>query len=152
MYDLYFKEGITGEKALLYNASIRKQFQYELENDENFVTEARMQHKMDMQYDIICINKPIMICEYKPDGYTKNIIKMFKQNPHGYFKYFKEIFQQNMKGTTLRKRIYIYKHYILFAVLTNEKHPIRQIKGMINKIIIAILFIPGKVASKIKNM
>ena len=54
MYDLYFKEGITGEKALLYNASIRKQFQYELENDENFVTEARMQHKMDMQYDIIC--------------------------------------------------------------------------------------------------
>lgn len=31
MYDLYFKEGITGEKALLYNASIRKQFQYELE-------------------------------------------------------------------------------------------------------------------------
>ena len=152
MYDLYFKEGITGEKALLYNASIRKQFQYELENDENFVTEARMQHKMDMQYDIICINKPIMICEYKPDGYTKNIIKMFKQNPHGYFKYFKEIFQQNMKGTTLRKRIYIDKHYILFAVLTNEKHPIRQIKGMINKIIIAILFIPGKVASKIKNM
>ena len=77
---------------------------------------------------------------------------MFNQNPHGYFKYFKEIFQQNMKGTTLRKRIYIYKHYILFAVLTNEKHPIRQIKGMINKIIIAILFIPGKVASKIKNM
>ena len=34
MFDLYFKEGITGEKALVYNASIRKQFQYELENDE----------------------------------------------------------------------------------------------------------------------
>lgn len=75
MFDLYFKEGITGEKALVYNASIRKQFQYELEKDEKFVTEARLHHKMDLKYEVRCFNKPIMICEYKPDGYTKISIK-----------------------------------------------------------------------------
>lgn len=150
MFDLYFKEKIIGEKALLYNAKIRKKFQYELENDEKFITEARMQHKMDLKYDVICINKPIMICEYKSDGYTKNISKVFMQNPYGYFKYFKEIFQQNMNGVTLKKRIYVYKHYILFATLTNAEHPIKQVKGILNKIMITILFIPGRIITKIK--
>ena len=148
MYDLYFKEGITGEKALLYNASIRKQFQYELENDENFVTEARMQHKMDMQYDIICINKPIMICEYQESGYTKNLEKQFKENPKGYFKFFQEILGRNMKGVLWEKRMYAIKHYILFATLTNQKHILKSIKGITNKFLIVFLYIPGKVMTK----
>ena len=50
MFDLYFKNGITGEKALVYNASIRKQFEYKLEHDEKFVTEARLHHEMDLKY------------------------------------------------------------------------------------------------------
>ena len=150
MFDLYFKEGITGEKALVYNASIRKQFQYELEKDEKFVTEARLHHQMDLKYEVRCFNKPIMICEYKPDGYTKNINKIFKQSPYGYFEYFKEIFHQDMHGVTLKKRLYVYKHYILFSVLTNQKHPIKQVEGIGNKAMVIFLYLPGKLATKIK--
>ena len=32
MFDLYFKENITGEKALVFNSNIRKQFEYEVED------------------------------------------------------------------------------------------------------------------------
>ena len=150
MFDLYFKESITGEKALVYNASIRKQYVYELEHDEKFVTEARLHHKMDLSHTVRCFNKPIMICEYKPDGYTKNINKLFKQSPFGYYEYFKEIFDQNLNGVTLKKRMYIYKHYILFSVLTKQKHPIKNVNGLINKLIVGILYIPGKIATKVK--
>lgn len=150
MFDLYFKEGVTGEKALVYKASIRKQFTYELENNEKFVTEARLHHKMDLKYEVRCFNKPIMICEYQPEGYTKNINKMFKQSPYGYYQYFKEIFDQDMHGVTFKKRIYIYKHYILFSILTKQKNPIKNVKGILNKIIVAILYIPGKIATKVK--
>ena len=150
MFDLYFKEGITGEKALVYNASIRKQYTYELEHDEKFVTEARLHHKMDLSYTIRCFNNPIMICEYKPDGYTKNINKLFKQSPFGYYEYFKEIFDQNLNGVTFKKRMYIYKHYILFSVLTKQKHPIKNVNGLINKLIVGILYIPGKIATRRK--
>ena len=31
MFDLYFKHGIVGEKVLVYNTEIRKQFRHELE-------------------------------------------------------------------------------------------------------------------------
>ena len=150
MFDLYFKEGITGEKALVFNAKIRKNFKYELEKDEKFITEARMQHKMDLQYEVVCFNKPIMICEYKKDGYTKNINKQFTKSPYGYYEYFKEIFNQDMRAVTLQKRMYVYKHYILFSILTGEKHPIKNVKGNINKIVVALLYLPGKVMTKMR--
>lgn len=150
MFDLYFKEGITGEKALVFNSSIRKKFKYRLENGEKFVTEARLHHEMDLHYNIKCFNKKIMICEYKDDGYSKNIDKLFLQNPKGYYEYFKEIFNQDMHGVTFSKRLYIYKHYILFAVLSKQKHAIKNVKGLVNKMMIAILYLPGKIATKRK--
>ena len=150
MFDLYFKEGITGEKALVFNTKIRKNFKYELEKDEKFVTEARLHHKMDLQYEVACFNKPIIICEYKKDGYTKNINKQFTKSPYGYYEYFKEIFDQDMRGTTLKKRMYVYKHYILFSILTKQEKPIKNVKGNLNKIMVALLYFPGMVMTKLK--
>ena len=150
MFDLYFKQGEDGEKVLVYNSKIRKQFTYELENNEKFITEARMYHKMDMQYKIKCFNEPIMICEYQEEGYSKNILEVFKKNPYGYYQYFKEIFEHDFKGVHLKKRFYAIKHYILFAVLTNQtfKESVKQIKGRINKVLVVIMYLPGKLLTK----
>ena len=148
MFDLYFKEGIFGEKALVFNAQIRKKYKYELEHNEKFVTEARLHHKMDLNYDVICYNKPIMICEYQEDGYSKNIEKIYKENPYGYYEYFKEILLLNLKGVKFKKRLYIYKHYILFSTLINQKEIIITLNVIKNKFIIAILYLPGKIITK----
>ena len=150
MFDLYFKENITGEKALVFNSNIRKQFEYEVEDGEKFITEARLHHKMDLEYVVRCFNKPIMICEYQKEGYSKNINKLFLENTQGYYNYFKEIFDQDMHGVTSKKRMYIYKHYILFSVLTKQKHAIKNVKGILNKIMVTILYIPGKIATKLR--
>lgn len=148
MFDLYFKDGEDGEKALVFNSEIRKQFKHELENGEKFVTEARMYHKMDEKYNIICINEPIMICEYQNEGYTKNINKQFIENPYGYFNYFKEILQKDMKGVVFNKRLYAIKHYILFATLINKKNIVKHVNGILNKMLILCLYVPGKIATQ----
>ena len=150
MFDLYFKEGETGEKAIVFFANVRKKYRHELEHGEKFITEARMYHKIDEKYKMICINKPIMICEYQKEGYSKNINKLFLENPCGYYNYFKEIFDQDMHGVTAKKRLYVYKHYILFATLSNQKHVIRNVKGIINKMAVLLLYIPGKIATKLR--
>lgn len=152
MFDLYFKEGENGEKALVFNSEIRKQYKYELENGERFVTEARLFHKMDEKYNIICINQPIMICEYQNEGYTRNIDKQFINNPYGYFEYFKEILQKDMKDVIFKKRLYAIKHYILFATLAKKKNIVKNVKGMINKVLIMVLYLPGKLATKKRFM
>ena len=148
MFSLYFREGITGEKAIVFNTRIRKQFEYKLEADEKFVTEARMYHQMDLEYDVICINETIMICEYQKDGYTKNMLKIFKENPLGYYEYFREILEMDLEGVTLSKKLYIYKHYVLFSVLAERKQAIRNVAGVINKIIVAIMWLPGLIKTK----
>lgn len=147
MFDLYFKEGETGEKAIVFLSEIRKQYHYILEKNERFSTEARMHHKMDENYKILAINQPIMICEYQEDGYTKNIIKQFKENPYGYYEYFKEILQKDFKGVNFAKRLYVIKHYILFSYLTKQ-YQAKRIKGIENKILYYLLLVPGMIKSK----
>lgn len=148
MFDLYFKEGENGEKSLVYFSNIRKQYRYKLEKNEKFGTEARLHHEMDLNYKIVCCNKPIMVCEYRQDGYTKNIQKIFKENPYGYYEYFKEILKKDMKGVLFNKRLYTIKHYILFSVLTNKKIQIKEVKNLLNKILIICLYLPGYIKSK----
>ncbi len=149
MFDLYFKEGETGEKALVFFSKIRKQYSYVLEKKERFSTEARMHHKMDESYKIIGINQPIMICEYQEDGYTQNIKKQFKENPYGYYEYFKEILQKDLKGVNWSKRWYVIKHYILFSFLTKQYNG-KVIKGIENKICYYLFLLPGIIKTKIK--
>lgn len=152
MFDLYFKQGEDGEKALVFNTKIRKQYQYELEHNEKFITEARMYHKMDLHYKIKCINQPIMVCQYQEDGYTKNIQNTFQQNKYGYYQYFKEMFSMDLKGVYLKKRLYMIKHYILFSTLTKRgfKGAFKEVKGMENRLLFILLYVPGKIMTKIK--
>lgn len=152
MFDLYFKQLEDGEKALVFFTNIRKQYKYNVEKNEKFVTEASMYHDMDLNYKIKCYNIPILICEYKEDGYSKNINKIFKKNPYGYLKYFKDILtKHDMVGVPISKRLYVIKHYILFLTLTKQKSNILEnIDGLLNKILIVLLYIPGVIMTNIK--
>ena len=149
MFDLYYKLGLTGDKALVFKTNIRKKYNYKLEENEKFSTEARMHHEMDKNYKVICFNKPIMICEYLENGYSSNIKKVFIQNPYGHYEYFKEMFEMNMKNILFSKRLYIIKHYLLFCYLTKQKNVLKNVKGIFNKIITLILWGPSIVKTKI---
>lgn len=148
MFDLYFKEDIGGEKILVYNSKIRKMYSHQLENNEKFITEARMYHKMDEKYKILAINEIVEIGSYIEDGYTKNINKTFKESPYGYYMYFKELLQKNMKGVKFSKRLYAIKHYILFGYLTKNMFNANLIRDRLNKFLYIILYIPGIMKSK----
>ena len=148
MFDLYFKEDIGGEKILVYNSKIRKMYSHQLEQNEKFITEARMYHKMDEKYKLIAINEVIEQGSYIEDGYTKNINKTFKSNPYGYYMYFKELLEKNMKGVKFSKRLYVIKHYILFSYLTGNKFNANVIKDVLNKFLYIILYLPGMMKSK----
>lgn len=147
MFNLYFKDGITGDKALVYITKIRKQYKYVLEKNEKFVTEARMHNEIDKKYSIVCFNNPIMICSYLNEGYSKNIKEIFLKNPHGYYEYFKQLLSFDMHGVLFSKRLYIIKHYILFSYLTKQKNPLKNVKGFFNRFLFVVLYVPGIIKS-----
>lgn len=142
MFSLYFKEKMTGEKILVFKTEIRKKYKHILEADEKFVTEFRMYNKIDVDYDVICINEAIIIGNYKNDGYVKNKKRVFELAPLGYYEYFKEILKMNLKGVAFSKKMYVYKYYILFANLAARSGAIKNVKGGFNKVMISILWLP----------
>lgn len=150
LFDLHYKENDQGEKAILFISKIRKQYKHKLENGERFVTEARLYYKMDDDNEMLCFNFPIMICEYQENGYTKNLNKQFKENPVGYYYYFYEILKRDFKGTLWNKRMYAIKHYILFSVLANKKIKLKDVKNIINRALIILLYLPGKIKTNMR--
>ncbi len=154
LYNLYYKYDYkVFDAALTFKADIRKKFKHKLENSEKFASEARMYHEMDKKYKgLYLINREIMVCKYQDDGYSKSIIKLFKNNPYGFYEYFKELLSFDMKGVLFKKRLYMIKHYILFSTLTKKGYieSIKNVSGLFNKLLVLILYIPGKIATNIR--
>lgn len=149
MFDMYFKKDICGEKIIVFKSEIRKKYKHELEKNEKFITEARMYHKMDLDYRVKCFNIPIVEGVYLDNGYTSNINNTFIKSPNGYYKYFQEILERDMKGVNFSKRMYVIKHYILFTYMINKKLNVKNVHDKINKILLYILFIPGIIKIKL---
>lgn len=151
IFDLYNKTTFSFDTALAFKSNIRKKYSYELEKNERFITEARMYNKLDLDYDgIYLIDKEVVNCEYLEDGYSKNIDKLFINNPYGYFEYHRECLFQDFKELSFKKRLYFIKHYILFGKLSNKKKSfvIKSTNGVLNKILVTILIIPGYIKTK----
>ena len=156
LYDLHYKFGYSYDMALTFRTSIRQQYQYELEKNERFITEARMYYKMDQAYNgLLMKNRMIMNCEYFNDGYTKNILDVYQKYPYGYFEYFKELLNYPRQNILKSKRMYMVKHYILFCTLTHVgfRKAIQNVKVLKNKWLVFLLYWPGKLKTlqKFKN-
>lgn len=151
LFHLHNKYDYSGELALVFKTQVRKQHLHEPVNNEKFTTEAKLYNKLDKIYGgVYYINTPIMVCEYQETGYTKNISKLFINYPYGHYKYFIEMFNFNLWTIKLSKRLYIIKHVILFSKLTNRNllDLLFEVKGIFNRLLIFILYIPGRHKSK----
>lgn len=150
LFDIHNTYESDFDMNLTFKADVRRKYFYELENNEKFITEARLYYKLDQLYDgLLFRNKEIVVGEYLEDGYSKNISKVFKKYPYGYYEYFKECLGYINNTTKFKRRLYFIKHFILFSYLTKHSKIscIKSSKGL-NKLLIILLVIPGYIKSK----
>lgn len=148
VFEIYNKYNYNFDLALTFKSEIRKKYEYEVEDGEKFITEARTYYKMDQDYDGLLIKSDAIIgCEYMEDGYSKNIQKVFKSNPKGYVKFFNECLSYADDNTLFKKKLYFVKHYILFSYLVgkSKKECIDEALGC--KWLVTLLVIPGYIKS-----
>ncbi|MBI9041554.1 glycosyltransferase family 2 protein [Lutibacter sp.] len=85
LYDLYYKYKISGDKKLVLRTEIVKEYpKYPLFGEERFVPLGILYLMIDQQYQLACLNKPLCVVEYLPDGSSRNIFKQYKKNPNGF--------------------------------------------------------------------
>lgn len=148
MFDMYFKQGMDGEKVLVYKTAIRKLYKYELKSGEKFITEASLFYKIEEKYKVKCYNLEVVSGDYLEEGYTRNFIKLFIDNPQGYLQYFQDILARDTKGVKFDKRLYIIKHYILFSSLSNKKICVKCVRSLFDRLLVLILILPGRWKSR----
>lgn len=86
MWDLYYKHHHKGDTSLVYRTEILRQYPFVVEPGEKFIGETYVYHQIDQHYELAVLPRVIRTTEYLPDGYTKNVRKVTRDNPVGYMR------------------------------------------------------------------
>lgn len=119
LFNLYEKYNYVGETALVYKTSVLKKYPFPIFLNEKFIPESYIYNKIDDEYQMLFVNREIMICEYLDDGYSKNINLIMKANPNGHILVFNDI-SKRMKS--LRKKLG-YTKLVVLCLIFAKKSP-----------------------------
>ena len=62
--------------------------------------------------------------------------------------YFKELLEFDFRQVSMKKRMYILKHYILYSYLTGNGLDLSKVYNFMNKVFLVLLYIPGIIKTK----
>ena len=62
--------------------------------------------------------------------------------------YFKELLEFDFSQVSMKKRLYVLKHYILYSYLTGNNLDLSTVYNLFNKILLILLYIPGIIKTK----
>jgi len=83
--DIYEKHQIKGDKKLVLRTEVVKKYPlYPTFEGEKFVPLGILYLLIDQNYTLSCLNEPLCVVEYMPDGSSMNIFKQYKKNPKGF--------------------------------------------------------------------
>jgi hypothetical protein len=63
---------------------VRKYPPYPSFEGENFVPHGALFTLIDKDYELLCLNEPLVIVEYLEDGSTRNMFKQYRRYPKGF--------------------------------------------------------------------
>lgn len=135
--DLYRRYRFKGDAGLMYRTEILKEHPFEVAPNEKFIGENYVYDQIDQNYMLAVLNETLYVAEYLPDGYTKNIRKITKENPLSYMALKKQsiIFDKRLVDK--------FKDTLLFLVggmLGRQTHLISRAP---NKVIAFLMYIPA---------
>ena len=124
VYDLYNRLGVKGDKKQVYRPELIRPFHSpEFEGEKLFPT-CYKYFLVDLTHEMLLYNEPVCVVEYMPDGYTKNIIKLYKKNLNNYIFYRK--FIMTYPNATLWHRYRFAIHYVAESLLAKDLHFVKN--------------------------
>ena len=124
LFDLYHKEGVKGDKKLVYRTELTKNYPYPIFEGEKYVGLAYKYTKIDETHKLALMNEVLCIVEYMEDGSSRNMLKQYRKNPKG-FAFFRVENMKNPKANIIFK----FKeniHYVSSSFLSKNKRFIQE--------------------------
>lgn len=141
-YNIYHKNGVTGDKLIVYKTSVAKEFYFPIIDGEKFVPEALIYNRMSKKYKFICKNIVMAYKEYLDSGYSADYFNLVKRNPNGNALYYLELYDFN-------KSFYNVYGYLLYSFYAKKN--IKDIFKHPSKCKISLLYLPVKLLSIVRR-
>lgn len=112
------KYNIVGDIKFVYATNVIKKYpEYPVFEGERFVPLGYKYSDIDLEYDMLFLNKVLCIVDYMPDGSTLNIFKQYYRHPKG-FAYSR---RHSLKGLyTLKEKFVIAVHLVAESILAKQ--------------------------------
>lgn len=86
VWGLWYHRGCKGDVALIYRTDVLRRHPFVVEPNEKFIGETYVYFQMDDEGDLAVLDKVLWIAAYLPDGYTRNVRRVARENPVGYMR------------------------------------------------------------------
>lgn len=124
VYDLYNRLGVKGDKKQVYRPELIRPFRAPEFAGEKLFPTCYKYFQVDLTHEMLLFNEPVCVVEYMPDGYTKNIVSLYKKNLKNYIFYRK--FIMTYPNATLWHRYRFAIHYVAECLLAKKIHFLRE--------------------------
>ena len=120
----FYRFGGKGDKKLVYKTSVMQQYPpYPLFEGEKYVGLAYKYLMADQDYQLVTLNKVLVIVEYQPGGSSNNMMMQYIKNPKG----FALLRKQSMQLSKSPKRKWIDAvHYVSSSLISKNKNFITE--------------------------
>ena len=124
VYDLYYRMGVKGDTKEVYRPELIRGFHSPVFPGEKLFSTRYKYFMVDLTHKMLIFNEPVVIVEYMPDGYTRNIIKLYKKNLNSYIFYRK--FIMTYPNATLLHRYTSAIHFVAESLLSKDLNFLRN--------------------------
>ena len=114
-----YNRGFYGDTTIVFKTDIIKQYPFPIIAEERFITEAYIYDQIDQIFTYYLIPSIMIVCEYRNDGLTQNLLKISFNNPCGYTAYF---MQKANLSKTLKEKTLNYIRANCFRHKTRNKN------------------------------
>ena len=139
--DAYKKHGLSGDTMLVFKTKIVKKFKFPIIEGEKFIPEGYLYNKIDKFGVLFILRKPLYVCEYLEDGYTRNVSKLIFNNYKSYIIHLNARLKEMDKGIDKLFDSIRYDSVMIAhkqkGIIANAVYPVLAFCGLLPALIIA---------------